>query len=239
MENLLTYCGGIISANDGIFISLITAGFLGSLTHCSSMCGPIIAGQMLAPESQLTGGSHSSRTTAMLGWYHAGRITTYILLGMIAAMGGALIWSGGEFTVISGIFLLLAGIVFITSAIAPRRTHACGCGNSFLYAKLQALRLALPLQFYLRGVLLGFMPCGLVMAALLLVATTHSLITASLGMLFFGITTIPILQIIGYGVNSVARTTLLKKISPAMSLIGRGAMTVNGLMLCVLGINVM
>lgn len=224
MEMLLAHCSHLIADHGNIFASLAVAGLVGSLTHCSSMCGPLVAAQM-AYMKDSSSSSHRS-----LLWYHAGRLTTYALLGAVAAGSAHLLFGSRWFPALSGFLLLAAGGLFLLSALKPRATHACHCGEIPLLRHLRAWPAST--QFYVRGFLLGFMPCGLVVAALLMVATVEHPAVGAAAMLLFGLTTAPVLQMIGYGAH---RITLRWK--PAMSMIGRGAMTVNGLVLCAAGMH--
>lgn len=227
MEAFLAQCGTIVADHGNVFLSLVLAGFLGSLTHCSTMCGPVVMAQMLATPANIP--AHK-----MLWFYHAGRLTTYGILGMVAAGSSALIFSGASFSHLSGIFLLLAGGLFMLSAIKPHKMHKCGCQHSAVQRMIGHLRIAPSVQFYLRGFLLGFIPCGLVISALLLVATLGSVWVGAVAMFLFGLTTVPVLQLVGFGGRHIGH-----KWDTAMGLIGRGAMTINGVVLCVMGITIL
>lgn len=225
MDFLLAQCDHLIVTDGNIIMSVLIAGFLGSLTHCSTMCGPLVVAQIASKKAQ-------SRAALLLE-YHAGRITTYVVLGMVTALVSNILFAGSSFTHFSGTMLLIAGLMFIFSAIRPKATHSCSsCNTSRIENFLQKLSIPTPVQQYVRGVLLGFMPCGLVLSVLLLVATTHDIGIAALVMLFFGIGTMPVLQLIGYTTHKFSR-----RWQPAMSIFGRSAMTINGLVLCALGAN--
>ena len=231
MEPVLAYCSHLFTSNGNLFISIFMAGFVGSLTHCSTMCGPIAAAQtaILPPDT-------SSSRHRLLLYYHAGRITTYMTLGVIVTASSQQLFAHSWFPVISGVLLLSAGILFIFSALKPNATHACSsCGHTgFLSNMIDSLRIPVYFQLYLRGIMLGLMPCGLVIAALLLVSTTHDVLAGGSAMLLFGLATAPVLQIIGYGTHQMVR-----RWKPAMAMAGRSAMTANGVMLCALGINIL
>ncbi len=223
MDILLAQCSQMIAQNNGIYTSMLMAGLIGSLTHCSTMCGPIVAAQIMSPTH------HNSSFI----WYHAGRITTYVVLGIIASIASYWIFSQ-RFAQFSHIMLFLAGTLFIISAVVPNATHQCNCKLSGFTRWIETMIPNASLQLYLHGLLLGFMPCGLVVAALLLVTTTHNTTVAASSMLVFGLATVPVLQLIGY----TARKSV-QQWKPLLSTIGRAAMTVNGAVLCVLGMNVL
>lgn len=225
MEIILAQCSQWLVGQGSLFASVVMAGVMGSLTHCSAMCGPMVVTQALWLQEQPV-----SVSRALLV-YHAGRLTTYAGLGVLAAAAGGWMFGGSHFASVSGALLLSAGVLFVVSALAPRAVLACKCRpDGRVAAFLQWLEAGPYLQAYVRGVLLGFMPCGLVLAALMLVAASHDALAGAVAMLVFGLATMPVLQLIGLGSLRLApagrRTGML---------LGRGAMTVNGLLLCVLG----
>jgi sulfite exporter TauE/SafE len=75
--------------------------------------------------------------------------------------------------------------------------------------------------------MMGFMPCGMVLAALMLASTTGSAALAATGMALFALATVPVLQLTGSGLARLGR------LRPAFA--GRGMMAANGLFLCALG----
>lgn len=222
MEAFLAHCSHAIINQGGLLISIVIAGIVGSVTHCAPMCGPMVAAQVAHNEEE------SVSTQRMLFLYHIGRLTTYVVLGILVAGSSYLIFGNIWFPLVSKMLLITAGILFIMSAISPRTTHKCCAHKSIIFLSI----IPTSIQFYIRGILLGFIPCGLLLAALLLVATTQNSITGGFAMLIFGLTTIPVLQIIG-----LATCHASMRWRAVMSVIGRGAMTVNGLMLCTLGMN--
>lgn len=124
----------------------------------------------------------------------------------------------------------MAGVMFVISALRPRQTHAC-CSHSLQGLLRWISGLHQPRLIYtLRGMLMGFMPCGLLIAALLLAATLPNALHAALGMALFGLATVPVLQLAGLGA-----LRLSKNYPQATRIAGRSAMTINGLLLCALG----
>lgn len=224
MVSFILECSALVAENANIFVSVLLAGLIGSLTHCSAMCGAIVASQIsLFPEN------HSVHRT--MSWYHAGRITTYIALGVVACVGASWIFGGTLFPVVTNAALLLAGLLFIASAIRPKLTHACAQCQSSSRMLDQLPEAA---RFYLRGMLMGFMPCGLVLAVLLLLSTTHNPVIGGVGMALFGLTTVPVLQIV-----SVATRQMARKYQQPVTWLGRGVMSLNGIILCLLGMNIL
>jgi hypothetical protein len=141
----------------------VALGVVGSL-HCVQMCGPVVLACSVAMETRST----ARRLLAQLA-YNAGRILTYGALG--AAAGGAgtglnLIGSLAGLrntAAVAAGTLLLAGGALVLAGRRLRFPRAwsvpAGLGQRLRSGSLRS-RFAL-------GVALGFLPCGLVYAALL------------------------------------------------------------------------
>lgn len=180
--------------------ALLAAGLAGSL-HCIGMCGPILAGfAQLSP-----GGRPASLRSDFLA-YHAGRIWTYALMGFAAGSFGARLREEAERLgwqrALSLLFAtaVLATALLLSGMIPVRRLEsflrACG-GASLVRRPLQAIaRTPGPGPRLLLGAMMGFLPCGLVYAMLATVATFPSPVHAALGMLLFGLGTIPSLSVV-------------------------------------------
>ncbi len=192
--------------------SLFAAGLAGGFTHCAGMCGPFVLARM---PSGMEGVPvlQRLRGAAMLP-YHAGRITTYVLMaGLFAAFLSPLMVQGPMRTVVTVFLLSLAAVVFFVNAI-PALTA--------LFPWAARVRLLLPvavkklferkaagikgtgaLSQFMMGTLLGFMPCGLVIAALMAAAAAGSAPGAMLAMASFGAGTLPALWLTAAGGEAV------------------------------------
>lgn len=82
---------------------------------------------------------------------------------------------------------------------------------------------------YVLGVMLGFLPCGLVYAALMMAATSGSPLAGAAGMALFALGTVPALVIAAAGGRALHRWKP-QLIQP----LGRGLMALSGLMLIIL-----
>ncbi len=195
------------------YLGFFVAGLAGSL-HCIGMCGPILTVIAALPQkADLTiegrdcssRAGHLSRAARDLLWYHAGRISTYAMLGALAGLLGAQIrnalWlarlqdrlgmAAGAAAVILAIILLLRPasrcVGVFDSSLAPRPLAR-------LVGFLRALAAqATPASRFLLGAMMGFLPCGLVYLMLAAVAATGHPLTAALGMIAFGLGTLPAL----------------------------------------------
>lgn len=204
---ILSSIGGCfhqIALSYGLPLSLLLAGALGSVTHCTVMCGPFVVSQ--------TGDLDKLRDVALIP-YHLGRMTTYMLLSVLAYSVFSVVFVYSDLkSVIAAPMLLLAGTIFLVSAFPKMQV---------LFPWVRFLQF--PLSFFGRlsykagqggtfwsryglGVLLGFMPCGLVVAALLASVTAPTLIMAILSMGAFTIGTIPTLVLIGIGGSHLKQT---------------------------------
>jgi uncharacterized protein len=152
-------------------------GLVSSL-HCVQMCGPIV----LAFSLPLAPGA---RLRAHLG-YNAGRILTYGFLGAIAgATGGGisrLVGLASGARIFAGVAMVVAGILMI--GLFPSNGLVNIKSNS-RFTKAIGRRLLAPNKFTL-GLSLGFLPCGLIYAALLKAVDTGSALAGALTMLTFG-----------------------------------------------------
>jgi sulfite exporter TauE/SafE len=152
------------------------------------MCGPlqaVVMGQWLKSKNK----NH---------WfiYHAGRLSTYALLGIGAALAGKTLglpqWQS-EFTIAAGLLLLfgyfgfkalkwdqkLFGLITpFLHRLKPKTTR----GQTKNYA-----------WYFSSGAVNGLLPCGMVYAALLAALAANSLVLGAVYMLVFGLGTIPLL----------------------------------------------
>ncbi len=166
-------------------------GIVSSL-HCAQMCGPIVVSYSLGSRPSIAG--HLS--------YNAGRILTYSGLGAVAGtVGRGLNLAGPErvTALLCGVLMIVAGI-FMTGAL-PRRAlvQVDRLGFSKVYSRtIGRLMCASGSRNQLAlGLLMGFLPCGLLYAALLQAGSTGSGGAGALSMAAFGMGTSGTLLAIG------------------------------------------
>lgn len=163
---------------------------LGSSLHCLAMCGPLAAAIPLGP-----GQARWPRLAA----YNGGRLLGYAIAGLIAAgLGGALLLAGG--TGARTLLTLLAAAFVIATVAgqagwvpAPRALEHWG---RRLWAHVAPIGRAASARGGLSGVLLlgllwGWLPCGMVYAALALAVATVDPLRGASVMLAFGLGTLP------------------------------------------------
>lgn len=226
-----------INAGDlpALFAALFIAGFAGSLLHCAPMCGPFVLTQVSAnlERTKATRMSEWTRLTgATLVPYHLGRFTTYSALG---AVGAALVHNvapAASVRWIAALLLSLAAAAFLLQALGrgvrlfPQAASARGV--AFLSGRLAVLAAPLmahggnPGARYLLGVVLGFLPCGLLYGALAAAATAGNAAEGALAMAGFTLGTVPALVAVG-----LAGSALMKRAAGAIQAVVTILMLVN------------
>jgi uncharacterized protein len=216
MESLLAHCDVLFSAKGGLLLAFFIGGLTGGFTHCLAMCGPFVACDR-ACASKACSISKSVSDTFGLS-YHLGRMTTYGGLGFLVALLSQQVVLAGWWPWLSSLMLAGAGVLFLWSFL-----QSCHHDSS-------AIR---PLT-YLRGLLLGFMPCGLLYAALMMAAALANPWEGMLAMGLFALGTMPALLIAGGSAEWLGR-----KWQHTMQSAGRAMMAFNGLTLLVMAARTM
>jgi hypothetical protein len=187
-------------SGDITLLSAFVIGLLGS-THCLGMCGGIVGA--------LTLGVRASSPAALMPYllaYNLGRIASYALAGALAgALGAQLLQlvspaqaqSIGR--LISGVFLLAFGL-YLTGWW--RGLGVLERLGAKLWSRLEPLGRRLlpvrrPQQALALGLLWGWLPCGLVYAALAWSFASGDTGRGALQMLAFGLGTLPMLLAMG------------------------------------------
>lgn len=224
-----------ISLSDGLVYSLFMAGLVSGATHCVTMCGPFVL--------SMSGKVEKVRGAVLLP-YHLGRLTTYIILAMLLAsvLNLAFLYLPIRAYIIAPI-LITAGLIFLVNAFPKLKVY---------FSWLDALNIGLPYQWvsrlfnilsqkktilsqYFTGVLLGFMPCGLIVSALMAAATAPSALSAAFAMAAFGLGTMPALIL-----TALFGQSLQLKFPVAMQRVTQGFMVWSALWLFFMaGINLM
>src|SRR5918995_5058157 len=201
ISQLIALCRTEALGSVGVPSSLLLAGLAGSVVHCIGMCGPFVLGQVMAAldRGPTAYGEWRRLSGAALLPYHLGRLTTYAGLGALAGAATALFASTSVFGWLSGGLLVVAAWLMIVQALglAFRR-------NSPLAGVLT--RLAAPLSMargnaarYGLGVVLGFLPCGLLYGALAAAGGTGAAVDGALAMAAFAAGTMPALVATAWG----------------------------------------
>jgi len=191
--------------NAGDISLVLTLGFVSSL-HCVQMCGPIVLSYSVAANA-----AQGRRTFLGLHLaYNAGRSVTYMLLGMIAGLaGGAMGWVG-QFAgfqniaaIVAGTAMVLTGIAMFGFAPGLQDWRGFALPARFLRPAGKLIASPRPGAKFALGIMMGFLPCGLIYAALMRAIGTASPIQGALTMLAFALGTSVALVVVGLG-SSVA-----------------------------------
>lgn len=200
-----------MSPIDAGYPLLFASGLLGGFGHCLGMCGPLAAS--LSALRPGRGG------TVPVLYYHLGRITTYSLLGGAAGAAGSFLAVAGRIGGAQRGILLLTGILTAAAglwaggwipgaAAAPGGRIASRIGRAARSLSGTGTAGA----WYPLGLLLGFLPCGLVYAALLVAAgkgvqaptPAEGFLHGFLAMASFGLGTAPALLLLGTAAGLLA-----------------------------------
>ncbi len=182
------------------FGAALLIGLLGS-GHCIGMCGGIVGALGLGIDPRLR-----SRPQSLLLYhlnYNLGRIGSYVLVGLAAgALGGGLARLG--ITPVFGKLFAAAFMVALGLYLAGwwRGLAALERAGMHLWRHIQPLAQRLlpvrrPAQALLLGALWGWLPCGLVYAAVAWSLTAGSALDGALLMFGFGLGTLPALLLAG------------------------------------------
>ena len=159
-------------------------GLLGSLGHCVGMCSAVIILFDRQPIFQ-------NKFAWVLA--HAGRITTYSILGLIFGAFGQTLWAfDGLQATLSILFAIIAfymASAFIGLTPSPESLFP-GLVQSWGSA-IRGFKSVSLWTSYLLGLLWGLLPCGLVLTALLTAVTSTNAFQGMLNMSIFGIATLP------------------------------------------------
>lgn len=183
---------------NALVLSVLGASLLGS-PHCAAMCGGFVcffSGQQAGKPSRLT---HAA--------YHAGRLTSYALLGFAAGMAGAGFDLAGRMAgfqrpaaVAAGLLLILWGLAGLAAAAGyGRSATAAPAGFRRLFTSAIARLADKPpiVRALTVGLLTALLPCGWLYVFVATAASTGSGVSGALVMAAFWAGTVPVLAGVG------------------------------------------
>jgi sulfite exporter TauE/SafE len=197
-----------------------------SSIHCSQMCGPIVLAYSLP--------NRANRQAAMHLAYNGGRLVTYSLLGAVAGFAGGKLIQLGKLAgveqgaaIAAGIAMIIAGLILSGRFSATVNAGLIQIGGGMPAALSSAAGRLLtkggvPGKLLL-GAVMGFLPCGLVYAALLQAINAGSPTAGAVSMLAFGLGTAGAL--LSIGLFSTVITSHLGRyanVLAALSVLGMG-----------------
>jgi sulfite exporter TauE/SafE len=172
--------------------------------HCAAMCGPIVGSLALAAGPR---GARSSILGQLA--YHAGRVTTYAVLGGAMGLTGAFVDVAGRLAGIqeaaaigAGALLVLAGLGAAGVSASLRRLESLASGKLIGVVR-GILEGGGPGRLYPVGLALGFLPCGASWTIFLAAAGTGSMAGGLLLGLAFGLGTVPALLAVGVAAAAI------------------------------------
>jgi sulfite exporter TauE/SafE len=225
----LAHCEAVAIGHGPLLLSMFLAGLIGSASHCAPMCGPFVLAQTGETMARLPVGSGELRRlagTALLP-YHAGRAITYILLAVLLSLPLQLMARLPELRWIPAVALLIGALLFLVLGFRGLRgsleSGLFGAGFGARLGRITRPLFAKPWGW--RGVglgmLLGFLPCGLLYAAIGAAAATSDPLAAAMSMAAFTLGTFPILWLVGYLGGWAQRkwNKLARPVLPAIALL--------------------
>ena len=183
---------------------MFTLGLVSSL-HCVQMCGPIVLSYSVAVTQLQEKASAVSPLLRNHLAYNAGRILTYSALGAVAGVAGGTLGLLGRLAGFTHIIAIVAGALMIVVGtsmvgIIPANLLASRLfriPSSFLRRIGRLLSAQGSANRFLLGLALGFLPCGLIYAALLKAMATGSALAGAASMFAFGLGTAGALLALG------------------------------------------
>jgi len=173
----------------GFLGAAFIAGLVGS-PHCIGMCGTFAI---------LCGGRFADTVL-----WHLGRMTTYALLGALAGAFGGLVPGPSWVAAVVSLALMLWFAAALAGLVPEPRVAIPG---------LTRLGTAMsgnpnPGMRYAFGIVIGFLPCGLVYATLGIAVASGSPGTGALAMAAFGLGTAPLLSAFALGLRRIVARDL-------------------------------
>lgn len=199
--------------SDFSLIALFSIALVGSFGHCIGMCGGIV----LAYCAKMGKIQKSKIELAFLHLiYNLGRVSTYILLGILVGFLGKMFVLNGY---LRATLFILAGVMMILASLSllgkikflTLIEHSVQERQWYQKSFKKFLSLNSPLSLYFLGILNGLLPCGFVYSYLFGAAAFASPLMGGVIMGVFGLGTIPTLFIMGFLANSLLNNNTLRK----------------------------
>ena len=196
----------------------LTVGFFSTL-HCLGMCGGIIGALSFSLPEEVR--LNRWRFIPYLLAYNTGRILSYAAAGALIGYLGMTIFTNlspkyGHTVLqwIAALFMIAIGLYL--AGWFPRFALVENLGKP-LWQKLEPMGQGLlpvksPAQALLFGLVWGWLPCGLVYAAIVYAAATGGAVNGALFMAFFGLGTLPTVLSAGILAHWVARLSRMPRV---------------------------
>ena len=202
---------GLNHSSFGLLINLFITGLVGSFTHCISMCGPIAIGQMSMRLMHLSKDKMSQQNKFLCAAsipYYIGKSISYVVLAISWFYLTSLV-SGNQIAKLLGAAIMVLAALFFTASAFSINFSFIPQLNNFKVVKIFTNKLTELAKFYssnpfgvngwILGILLGFIPCGLVYASIATaISYSKNALIIGFAMLLFGLGTIPVLFLVAY-----------------------------------------
>ena len=185
----------------------LLAGLMGS-PHCVGMCGGFAAA--------------CARPRGSVYLWHAGRLTSYAVLGAIAAVAGRVLPGPAWIPAALSIVLLLWFALALSEFVPQPKLRVPGLTN----VSVRLIRKEGALARYLFGMATGLLPCGMVYAGLAIAMAARSPLIGALAMIAFGAGTVPALSVLSVGVQRIAARGLWYRRALAVLVLGAGLLAI-------------
>ena len=195
---------------DSLYLLMFGSGLLGGFGHCVGMCGPVVATYSLGLKQR-------DITPHLL--YNLGRITTYAILGGFIGLTGSFTGVVRSIEKFQGIALAFVGTIMVVMALSVGgwmpflKSREQGAGSReerrVVYFLGRAVMLIAGTKstgaYFPMGLVLGFLPCGLLYTALIgaagagMGAGNHieGFLNGMLLLVLFGLGTAPAMFLLG------------------------------------------
>lgn len=192
-------------------------GLTGGYGHCVLMCNPFV----LYVSSKYA--VHHAGYSMLIPhvYYNVGRSVTYAILGAIAGFFGSIVqYAGSSFVGIQKLAAIVGGVFLVVFALL-----SCfgASGSAYILSKLNISKLLKKINTtnpFFFGMVLGVLPCGLSMGAIIGATSSGSAIKGGLLLFAFGIgTSAAMMTMALFGNLAIKHSSILRKIGNVLLLI--------------------
>ncbi len=192
-------------------LSIFLIGFLSSFGHCIGMCGGFVMTYSIKINPT---GSRQSWLQHVLPHvlYNSGRILTYTFLGFFFGLLGETLKVMLEVDHFQGGLEIFAGAIMVLMGLDLGGWFPISKGGYlpgfrwFIQGIQQLLQRVNRHNVFQLGLVLGFIPCGLVYAAGATAAASGNAVRGALLMLAFGLGTVPALLVVAFSTQWLSVT---------------------------------
>jgi len=192
------------------YLAIISVAFFGSLGHCSGMCGGFVVAYTA---NKIPHDIPALTKNIYHLLYNGGRILSYTAIGGVSGFLGSTITinntTKGALFIAIGILMLLIGHAMLgRSRFLQKLESVTPFQKNIFVALKNVLAGKNRNNFFLLGILNGFLPCGFVYFFAFSAASSASILQGSLIMLVFGLSTLPVMLALANATGIVQKFNL-------------------------------